>query len=224
MAKILSKNLNHQGYWLLGDSGLCQKLISEIEILYKVDHNNNPDFIFREYQNIGIDDTKEIKKIHDTAPVVDPYKKIFILSFDNITIEAQNALLKLLEEPNDYAVFFLITRSKDILIPTIKSRLHYIATENIENIYVKDAEIFMINTLNKNLEYIKKLVDDIAKEKKTKKDAIDFVVAIERVLKNNINLKDKVSLYDSVNTAKKYLNDRAPSVKMLLEAIALSIS
>jgi DNA polymerase III delta prime subunit len=223
MVQIFPKNMNHQAYWLLGDSSLCQKLISEIEGLYKIDRNNNPDFIFREYQNIGIDDAKEIKKLHDTVPVSVPYKKIFILSFDNITIEAQNALLKLLEEPNDYAYFFLVVRSKDILIPTIKSRLHYLNTGDIENIYKKDAESFIFSNINKRLDYIKKLVDDISKEKKTKKDAIDFVVAIETILASDNKIKNKIALYDTINMAKKYLNDRAPSVKMLLESIALSI-
>ena len=37
-----------------------------------------------------------------------------------MTVEAQNALLKTLEEPPEYAIIILVTNNKESLLPTIK--------------------------------------------------------------------------------------------------------
>ena len=65
--------------------------------------------------------------------------KIMILSFHTITIPAQNALLKVLEEPTDGSRFILITSHVDALLPTVRSRLSEqgVTEENIINSTVK---------------------------------------------------------------------------------------
>ena len=73
---------------------------------------------------------------------------------------------------------------------------------------------------------IKKLVDDISKEKKTRQDAIRFLNVVERALYQEKRAKDfseNISTFEAIDTARTYLTDRAPSVKMLLEYAALSI-
>ena len=57
---------------------------------------------------------------------LDGGKKIFVISTNSITREAQNSLLKIFEEPTEGTHFFLILSSSRILIPTLKSRLHVI--------------------------------------------------------------------------------------------------
>ena len=43
-----------------------------------------------------------------------------------MTVESQNALLKTLEEPPEYAIIILVTNNKESLLPTIKSRCEII--------------------------------------------------------------------------------------------------
>lgn len=76
-----------------------------------------------------------------------PYEgeKTMLLSFHTITIPAQNALLKILEEPRVGVKFILITSNKDSLIPTLLSRVQEMKTEQqaSENI---DQAILFLNT------------------------------------------------------------------------------
>lgn len=72
-------------------------------------------------QSIGIDTIRDIIQFSNRTSL-SGYKFIIISEFDNATTEAQNALLKTLEEPPK-GVFFILTTSKyDKILPTIRSR------------------------------------------------------------------------------------------------------
>jgi len=86
------------------------------------------------------------------------------------------------------------------------------------------AQTFLKSNITKRLDIVKKLVEEISKEKKTKQDAIDFVNTVLAVLYSNTKPnKENMAKYEAIETARNYLNDRAPSVKMLLEYVALNV-
>ena len=62
---------------------------------------------------------------------IKPYKykyKIFIVeNADNMTVQAQNALLKTIEEPPAYGIIILISTNYEQFLPTIISRCSLIA-------------------------------------------------------------------------------------------------
>jgi hypothetical protein len=134
--------------------------------------------------------------------------------------------LKLLEEPALYAHFFFIVPSAHLLLPTVKSRMLVVdfdrasskKASNLEN-----AKRFLEAPLPKRLEIVKKLVDDISKEKKVKQDAIDLLNEIESIVYDEKGVKGNEGIFESLGIARKYLGDRAPSVKMLLEYVALTV-
>ena len=73
--------------------------------------------------------------------VVKPHKKYKIYIIDKaekMTIEGQNALLKTLEEPPEYAIIILVTNNKESLLPTIRSRCEVIKFTPIPFIEVKN--------------------------------------------------------------------------------------
>ena len=88
--------------------------------------NNHPDLMYVEAQNqksISVGDIRE--KVNDTVeikPYSSLYKVYIIDKADSMTVQAQNALLKTMEEPPEYAVIILIAQSLDRFLPTIKSR------------------------------------------------------------------------------------------------------
>ena len=88
-----------------------------------------------------------------------------------MTKEAQNALLKTLEEPPEYAVIILVTSNENLLLNTIKSRCIKILFSNLS-----DEEI---------LEYFERNHEDISKTMVS-----TFGGSIERA----INLKDKIEI------------------------------
>ena len=58
----------------------------------------------------------------DIRPYYSPYKIYIIADADLMTPQAQNALLKTIEEPPEYAVILLLTNNIGGLLPTIQSR------------------------------------------------------------------------------------------------------
>ena len=172
------------------------------------------------------------------------------MQMNGITVEAQNSLLKLLEEPAKHAHFFVIIPSTHLLLPTMKSRMSLLdmkqeawtkekgrgtnkidfdkngkigATDTIDSALLQSVKKFVTLSKAKKLEEIKRLIDDIAKEKRTKQDAIDLLSAIQAFIYKEKGLKEGKSSLEAVEFALTYMHYRAPSVKMLLEYVALKI-
>lgn len=88
--------------------------------------HNQPDIIYVTHEKpntIGVEDIR--KQINDDI-VLKPYSskfKIYIVDeAEKMNIQAQNALLKTMEEPPSYAVLLLLTTNADSFLPTILSR------------------------------------------------------------------------------------------------------
>lgn len=83
-------------------------------------------------KSIGVDDIRE-NLINDI--VIKPYeydRKVYIVEdAQKLTAQAQNALLKTLEEPPEYAVIILLATNADILLDTIKSRCVIVDMEDV---------------------------------------------------------------------------------------------
>ena len=161
-------------------------------------------------------------------PIGETGKRIFVISINNITIEAQNALLKLLEEPAQYAHFFLIIPSAHLLLPTVRSRLNFLqnksSDESANSPEAKvEAEKFLKLTKAKRLDYIKNFLDEITKEKRSKREAVEFINSLEKYIYDTKGVKEGKVMLEDISLIRKYLNDRAPSLKMLLEYVALKV-
>jgi hypothetical protein len=218
------KDLKHHAYLLIGNESIRAELLGVLEKTFKIATRGNPDFTDRKYENFTIDDSRELKSAAELMPVIPGGKRIFIVTMNGITVEAQNALLKLLEEPAEYVHFFLIVPSVHLLLPTVKSRLSMISDgDGRESSTLIEAKKFIAMLPPKRLEMIKSLMDDITKEKKTKQDAIDFLNDLQTVVYESKGPKNGKLELESIEKARTYMNDRAPSLKMLLEYVALNI-
>ena len=80
-------------------------------------------------QSIGIETVKLIQKKLYFKPIKSPYKLLIIEDAQLLTPEAQNALLKVLEEPPANTHIMLGTESIETLLPTIQSRCQIIILE-----------------------------------------------------------------------------------------------
>ncbi len=87
---------------------------------------NQPDIIHVSHEKPNTISVEEIRSQLNNDIEVKPYsspRKIYIIDeADKLTIQAQNALLKTIEEPPAYAVVILLTCNSDALLPTILSR------------------------------------------------------------------------------------------------------
>lgn len=76
----------------------------------------------QEKGTIGIEEVRNLQKKLFLKPLKSPAKAVVVKNAENLTIAAQNALLKVLEEPPDNTIILLETKNKDLLLPTILSR------------------------------------------------------------------------------------------------------
>jgi len=251
---LKSLKFTHHAYCLIGSDSLRLELIPILEKRFKTSSRANVDFFEKKYEVFTIDDAREVKLSHEMMPTDSSGKKFFILSMDGITIEAQNALLKLLEEPSEYAHFFLIIPSAHLLLPTVKSRLEIVdlrdtktfnskknqgadgavdskgskngsaVNSNVEqDESIKEALQFTAMSVPKRLDFIKSFMVEIDKEKKSKQDAIVFLDALESLVREQKGIKGNLKALEAIEKARDYADDRAPSMKMLLEYVAMNI-
>lgn len=96
-----------------GTCSHCQKLA----------HGTHPDLIWvsKSGKRISIDQVRDLQQKALYPPVEAPKKIYIIESVEDLSLEAANSLLKILEAPPRYLVFILLAKSTNIL-PTILSR------------------------------------------------------------------------------------------------------
>lgn len=73
-------------------------------------------------KDIKVEQIRVLQKDLSFAPYFGKYKIALIDEADRLTVAAQNALLKTLEEPNEKNILILIAQNNEKILPTIKSR------------------------------------------------------------------------------------------------------
>ncbi len=103
--------------------------------------NNQPDirYVSHEKPNtIGVEDIREqINGDIGMKPYSSPYKIYIMNEGEKMTVQAQNALLKTLEEPPAYAVILILTTQVEALLPTILSRCVVLNMKPVPDALVK---------------------------------------------------------------------------------------
>lgn len=106
----------------------------ERDIDINILQSQNPDIHILESDNIksiGIEDVKDFQK----DMVFTPFKELVqigvIFSADRLTPQAQNSLLKTLEESSDTTAYILTTENEKLLLPTVLSRCSKIYTKGV---------------------------------------------------------------------------------------------
>jgi len=226
--KLFPKNLYHS-YVVEGSpdeipSRLLRFLESRSEIV-----SHSPDVLCESYESFTIDDSYHIKEWHSQCGITKG-KKICIISAKFINHEAEQTLLKIIEEPAVNTHFFLIVPDSSVLLETILSRVELVKTRSLENEVLKEDALSFINSVPK------KRIEQIASIIKNNKDdssklkfyAISLINELENIfyqkfkkeIKNN---REITKILDELMKSRKYLNTQGASVKMILENLALMI-
>lgn len=120
-----------------GSAEPCGKCRSCIQ----ANNGNQPDIITVRHEkpaSISVDDVRQqINGDIMIKPYSSPYKIYIVPEADLMTVQAQNAILKTIEEPPEYAIIFLLTENADSLLPTIRSRCVMLKLRNIKDKLVK---------------------------------------------------------------------------------------
>ena len=119
------------------DGDACGKCRSCRQVL----SGNHPDIIRVTHEKpntISVDDIRvQVNDDIVIRPYSSKYKVYIIADADLMSVQAQNALLKTIEEPPAYAVIMLLTENAEVLLPTIRSRCVMMKLRNIKDQRVK---------------------------------------------------------------------------------------
>jgi len=221
LRSYITKDTLTHAYGIEGNvEDTIQKLFSHIEKVLEIPIKGNPDVQVLQFEMLGIGEARGLEEA-SRVKAFGKGGKLFLITTNTITQEAQSALLKLFEEPTERTHFFLLMPNCEILLPTLRSRLFLISMGG-QSFDGSRAEAFTKTSMKDRLVLLKEIID--AKDKSA---AITFLNELEVYLHDSIHKggknKGEVHALNTIEQARSYLNDRAPSVKMLLEHVALSV-
>ena len=196
LEQAVDLNKTSHSYLFIGTSGIGKKMIAkefskmilcEGEEKYcnhcksciEFDSNNNPDFqmISPDGASIKIDQIRQMQKKLLEAPIISKNKVYIIDDADLMTVEAQNCLLKTLEEPPEFVTIILIGSKENIFLSTIKSRCTIIKFQTIEDEQIKK---YLSNNYG---------IEDISE---------DMLAIFEGSIGKAEDLKDKTELFSNI--------------------------
>ncbi len=211
--KINSNNLHH-AYVIAGKrEDILANLSAFIENDLKIAIKGNPDVWHQEHDTFTIDEARKLRELQSNKALSDS-KKIFIIALNGITVEAQNSLLKVFEEPTPQTHFFIIAPSSEIFLPTFRSRV-MIVSHDSKHVSDSVSENFLKKSIPERLKIVEQIV-----EEKNKAEAINLIDGLIRVLHSK---KHDSFIIGELLKTRMFLNDRSPSLKLLLEHISLIV-
>ncbi|MFM2357787.1 MAG: hypothetical protein RJA61_524 [Candidatus Parcubacteria bacterium] len=215
LKKLIDINNLHHAYCIEGDNAsTALELKDFLKESLGIETIGNPDFWYQSHDTFSIEESRKLKENQQARSFSG--KKIFIISCNFINREAQNALLKIFEEPTEGTHFFILTKTADILLPTLKSRL-VIVNLSKESVDKKEIQSFVKANISKRILYIKEIID-----LKDKNRGIIFLDSLEGYLKGEGLVKESSHFLGEVLELKKFLFSQGSSLKLVLEHVALT--
>lgn len=194
----------------------------------------DPDLIdLKGTTSIGIDEIRQLEHALALKPYSYPPKVAIIAEGEKLTPEAQNALLKTLEEPPRQTVVILATQNLEVFQPTIISRCQIIQLPSQPQISLKKGEIKKYNSELDSIlsSSISKRIR-LAEKFKTRSEAIYFCdiqtllwreLLMQKVQrgKGKLSTKEIIEILKEIQKIKKYLQSNV-NVRLAIENLLLA--
>ncbi len=182
-----------------------------------------------EFALLGIGDARRLRGLQTTKAFDNNKSRCFVIGFAAITEEAQNALLKTLEEPTLGTKFIFVTTPSAALLPTFLSRVQVLQPPPLRQGSAGLSEKFYQSNPAERLT----LVNDLIKpdDENHKIVALKFVDDLEKYLAgvtpmSRLNLdigEDWIFAFRELRQARFYLQDKSGLPRQVLEHLALVI-
>jgi len=209
----------HHAYLIEGEHAVIFPEIVKIVEDWGVRTSGNPDFCSITVDSFKIEDARNLKSFTSERGITRS-KKVFVISANNFLLEAQNALLKMFEEPAADTHFFLILPDAGVLIKTLASRFHYIAASGESE--SRDAKKFVLLSKRERIDFLKELLAEDEEEVESgRSKAAKFLNELETFLHEKG--ERNVGLFEQIFKAREYLRQPGSSAKNLLESVALML-
>jgi DNA polymerase III delta prime subunit len=211
-------NLTHHAYYIEGDLALFDAYTKEI-----------PHFVAQKYEKFGIDESRELqqraslKVFNDTA--------LFLIGASTLSSEAQQALLKLFEEPQQGVIFVFVV-PHGTLLPTLRSRMLEFPRETVQKNSLVESEettrglfsgqsrAFLKASPKERSDMIAKILKDEDDVKERVRSLLD---GFEAELAKHIEKPAVHAGLEDIAKVRSYVGDRSAALKMLLEHLAVAL-
>lgn len=179
-----------------------------------------------EEKTIGISQTREGTKFLQERPFSYQKKFLIILDSEKLTIQAQNSLLKTLEEPPVYALILLSSKTRNSLLETVVSRCRMLPIKKDRECAVVENSNSLEKILKMNLGKRLEFASEISKEEKeTLLELLECWVEEGRdmILKKPKD-ENRLKNIKRIIEIKKDLENSNVNQRLSIEALVLSFS
>lgn len=222
---IISSNIKHQASKVLevvnSLSGRIFQTIEEIE--------NHPEIVVRgisKNEKLGIEDLKELQQKMIYKPM-DLIKQIAIIfNSQKMTSEAQNAMLKTLEDHSEWCEYIIVVDNEENLMSTILSRCQKIyehRTSEDQASNIKHQVLTEESEKSKSVSYIQELLNSTIPEQfKFVEEVIEKEFKSTRVQEGKVTskIKDQTSSDQNIPTEDEGISNLPESVDIFLEDLS----
>ncbi len=232
--------MQHHAYGIYGElAETVPHAVEFIERTHGIVHAGNPDFEVSTYDTFSIADARALTARAALLPFAGD-TKVFIIATRRIYGEAQNALLKLLEEPPSGTIVVIAVARATILLPTVLSRLMPISFDTVLQTKVKSqdaqtievtkaAHAFLRDAQAERVVYIKKaFTGNTVKPHILRTNGTLFLDIVEmsvyEAYEKTTEVDVKKSLregLEDIETLRGYLYEKVTQARMLFEHLAL---
>jgi len=193
---------------------------------------SHPDLVILQYGLLSVEGARRVGELAAQSPAAGDIKAI-VIAATRLYHEAQNALLKLFEEPPAGVSLYLVVPSLGALLPTLRSRVQTLnmkgfvnpsSNEGFTKPFIPEiAEEFVKGTREKRAALAKKLSTgkDDDEKRENRDEAVALVSGIEALASEDV--AKHAELLKEIAILRGYLHDRSAPVKQILEHLSLVV-
>ncbi|MGC9602227.1 MAG: hypothetical protein ABSE76_00575 [Minisyncoccia bacterium] len=225
--------MTHHAYFLEGELNLLQAVSNDVRAREHI-KSNDPDFLERMYEKFGVEEAAKLRTLASFRAAGE--KSFFIIAISSITIEAQQALLKLLEEPRTGLTLVLVV-PHGALLPTLRSRMlayphklkfaeqnSLVETKSTRGLFEQQISTFLKSPYKARSAIITELLgDDEGARERVRAFLNGLEIELHTKFLQSKGKKEFREALEDIAKVRSYAGDRSPSFKMLLEHLALAL-
>lgn len=217
----------HHAYFIAGETEQgIEAALTHAETALGLARHNNPDLIVLRHGLFSVDDARKIGELAYRMPSAGDQKAI-VVSATRLFHEAQNAMLKVFEEPPAGTTLFLVIPAEGMLLPTLRSRLQPLVGGGGNQISPL-AQDFLGATPAEREKLVAKLLDRSKSEKdeekqKARNEAIQLVEGLVRAAHAQRERPEMASFLADLDVFLPILHERSAPLKLIFEHILLVI-
>jgi DNA polymerase III gamma/tau subunit len=225
----------HHAYFIVGETeeGI-QRAHEFIQAELAMSTEANPDVMTLRYGLLSVDDARRLRTLADLSPSAGA-QKVLIIYASRLFHEAQNALLKLFEEPPAGTMLILVLPAEGMLLPTLRSRLLPLPLNALAPTTRITPEVltFLKAEKTEREKIITKIIDRTKSDKDEEKQAarLSAIHIIEGLMqvayekwiseKNAVQREDCRLFLDDLSAFLPILHERSAPLKLIFEHILL---